>query len=294
MSENGEVCTWQAISGATEQGRAFADYADCKVVRTQRPYYPLPPHTGEQEPDPRMSNEEYVEETSWAASQIRTTGCACCHSLAAEMGPVRWTIDAPGNWVNTMNDRDLAASAEWISTAMFGRLPPEMNNGAERRYGFPSSDPERMRRFFENELAHRGRARAEFDDAPPTGGPLLEQAAYLPSACEGGEGVKADGVIAWSGGPARYIYVLERASANPTIPPNLDLPEGTLWRIDVPHDGTPLAPGSVRYGVVPRGAIQDHPVDGAAPMELESGEEYYLYVTRDVSQPITRCIFKAP
>jgi hypothetical protein len=88
--------------------------------------------------------------------------------------------------------------------------------------------------------------------------------------------------------------VLEAEAASPTVPPNLDLPEGTLWRIDVPgEDGTPLEPGTVRYGELPYGVAQRTPEAGP-PSALVSGRTYYLYVTADVVIPITRCLFVAP
>ena len=291
--EGGKVCTWQAISGATEPGRNFADYADCDVVRTQRPYIPMPPNDTQPTQDPRLEDRAYVKELDWVRSEIAATGCACCHSMAAPLGPVRWTIDAPGNWVNTFADRDLAASAEWIDTSLFGRFEPQENNGFERRYGYPSTDPRRLQLFFEQELAHRGLDRRDFDQAPPTGGPLVEQTTFVPTSCTQGEGVGSDGLLQWSGGPARYVYVLTKGSKNPMIPPNLDTPSGTLWRADVPSDRDPVMPGSFRYGEVFGPLKQRHPAQGL-PLALESGQTYYLYVTRDVFQPITRCLFVAP
>ncbi|WP_157595065.1 hypothetical protein [Plesiocystis pacifica] len=288
----GQVCTWQAVAGATEPGRVFADYADCGVVRTQRPYYPMPSADVYPQGDPRLEEVEYASELQWVQAQIRATGCACCHSDVAPAGPVRWTVDAPGNWMGTFSDRDVAALAGLIDTSMFGRFPPEDNNGFHRVDSVPSTDPDRMRSFFADELHHRGRLPEEFDDAPPTGAILLEQQAYEVEPCACGEGVGHDGTIEWSGGEARYLYVMEAGAANPTIPPNLDLPEGTIWRVDVPHDGTPLESGAVEFGVVPEGAAQDWPHAGA-PASLEPGQEYTLYVTRDVAQPITRCTFIA-
>jgi hypothetical protein len=49
----------------------------------------------------------------------------------------------------------------------------------------------------------------------------------------------------------------------------------------------------MRYGELPAGSIQRIPASGAAPA-LVSGRTYYLYVERDVIQPITRCTFVAP
>ena len=88
--------------------------------------------------------------------------------------------------------------------------------------------------------------------------------------------------------------MIKKTAQNPTVPPNLDLPQGTLWRIDVPSDGTPVASGNVRYGQTPAGLTQRQPAAGAPPPALTSGQRYYLYVAADVIQPITRCLFTAP
>ncbi|MEZ4462967.1 MAG: hypothetical protein R3F43_00245 [bacterium] len=47
------------------------------------------------------------------------------------------------------------------------------------------------------------------------------------------------------------------------MPPNLDVPEGTRWLIDVPSDARALACG-MAYGEVPEGARQRVPADGVA------------------------------
>ena len=80
-------------------------------------------------------------------------------------------------------------------------------------------------------------------------------------------------------------------ASSPTVPPNLDLPDGTMWRVDVPWDGgEPIASGEIGYGQLPAGMSQRYPADGA-PTGLVPGMQYYLYVTRDVGIPITRCLF---
>jgi hypothetical protein len=79
----------------------------------------------------------------------------------------------------------------------------------------------------------------------------------------------------------------------PTVFPNLDLPAGTVWRLDVPASGAPLVSGTVQYGVVPEGLTQKFPATGA-PAALVSGQQYFLYVTADQMLPITRCLITAP
>lgn len=289
--EGGQVCTWQAISGATEEGRRFSDYASCDVVYTQRPYYPAPPAEEADADDPRLDDPSYAAELSWVYDQIEASACVCCHGEEAPNGASNWTIDADGNWMSTFYDSGLAMSAGWVDSTAFGAYPAEDNNGFHRDVvGIPSTDPERMIAFFEAELAYRGLVEADFADTKPFGGPLYDQLVYEPQACEDGEGIDGDGTLRWDGGGARYVYVLEAGSDNPTVPPNLDLPEGTLWRVDVPADGSPIDAGSVTYGSVPQGTTQRFPADGE-PTPLVPGTEYYLYVTADVGIPITRCLF---
>ncbi len=209
------------------------------------------------------------------------------------MGPSNWYIDAPGNWVETFYNAGLALGAGWIDSTAFGAYPAAQNNGfARTTSGFPSTDPERMARFFQNELTHRGLTRESFAGARPFSGPIYDQLVYQPTDCTGSEGVARNGTITWSGGPARYVYVLEAGSANPGVPPNLDIPTGTVWRVDVPWTGEPIASG-ITYGAVPSGASQTFPRD-AAPASLVDGRRYDLYVLQDVGIPITRCLFQYP
>ena len=153
----------------------------------------------------------------------------------------------------------------------------------------PTTDIERMVRFFEGELARRGHTREDFADAVPVGGPLYTQRIYEPEDCEAGQGVSASGEMSWVGGGARYVYLLEAGSENPSSPPNLDIPEGTLWRLDVAPEDEPIRDG-ISYGVIPAGATQRFPESEAAPA-LEAGKRYYLYVLQDMAIPITRCLF---
>ena len=292
QSEDGKVCTWQAIAASTEEGRRFRDYASCDVIYTQRPYYAAAPNAAAAQPDPRLDDPSYLTELNWVRSQIESSACVCCHSTESAAGPSNWYIDAPNNWVDTMYDTGLALGAGWVDSVSFGAYDPADNNGFDRiNSGFPTTDPERMVAFFVAELEHRGKTEADFANTPPFGGPLYGQLVYQPSECENGEGVEPDGTVVWTGGPARYVYVLEPGSQSPTVPPNLDLPAGTLWRIDVPWDGgEPIASGEVRYAELPAGLSQRYPSD-AAPQALVPGQQYYLYVTRDVGIPITRCLF---
>jgi hypothetical protein len=300
-SADGQVCTWSMISGATEEGRDFNDYGHCDTVRTQRPYYPVPPGPMATDEDTRLGDPAYVAEVEWAKGQIRSTACVCCHSTRAPQGSSNWFLESGPNFMNSFFPRGLAMGAGWINTVGFGAYPPEQNNGFTRATPadpnhtiFVTTDDARMRRLFEGELAHRGLTRADFASEPYGAGPLDAQRLYLPTACDAGEGVAADGTITWVGGKARYLYVLEATSSSPGVPPNLDIPMGTQWRIDVPWmNGTPFEPGTVRYGSLPDGLTQRVPATGT-PAPLTSGQQYYLYVLADIASPITRCLFTMP
>jgi len=149
-----------------------------------------------------------------------------------------------------------------------------------------------MLAFFQGELDHRGVTNDYIQSFPDIGGPLIVQRDFVPEACGAGEGVDAAGNLVWNGGEARYLYVLSSSSANPGLPPNLDLPVGTLWRADVSYDVAPF-PSGVAYGVLPAGGLQFYPESGA-PEDLVPGQQYYLYVLRDVVIPLARCLFEAP
>lgn len=299
-SPNGQVCTWEMISAATEEGRRFEDYASCDRVRTQRPYYPVPADADAERADPRLDDPAYAADVAWLKTQINATACVCCHSTKAPQGSSNWYVDQPGNFLNGFFKRGLAMGAGWIDTGSFGTFPPEQNNGFHRATPetptesiFVTTDQARVKRIFEAELAHRGVKREDFPPVSYGAGPLDDQRLYQATACQNGEGVAADGTVTWRLGAARYLYVLEATSAPPGVPPNLDLPPGVLWRFDVPWTGAPVPSGSVKYGVAPEGTTQKAPVSGAAP-PLISGRQYYLYVLADIAQPNTRCLFTAP
>jgi hypothetical protein len=195
--------------------------------------------------------------------------------------------------VDTLDDDGLAMMAGWVDSTAFGAFDPEDNNGFDRSVtGMPTSDVARMKAFLEGELDRRGLTRENFAETPAFGGPLADQLAYEPEACGAGQGVTTGGAIEWTGGAFRYLYILEPDASNPGVPPNLDLPDGTIWRIDVAHTD-PALDGPVTYGVVPVGATQAFPAETSAE-PLVSGRTYYLYVLRDIYVPLTRCLFTAP
>jgi len=291
-SANDEVCTWSTIGGCTEEGRKFIDYAECTPVLTQRPYAPVPPSSFKTpDDDPVWTNPSFLDEVQWAKNQAESCGCVCCHTdSVAPRGASVWDTEAEGIWTDTFSKMGLAIMAGWVDSTALGAHDAEDNNGFDRtRTGLPTTDIERMVAFFEGELGRRGATEADFADTPPTGGPVHTQSLYEPGPCENGEGVGSDGTIKWSGGAARYMYILETESANPGTPPNLDVPAGVIWKLDVAHTDDGVRDG-FQYGTVPAGATQTFPVSGE-PATLESGKQYYLYILRDIAIPITRCLF---
>jgi hypothetical protein len=296
-----EICVWEAIHGATIEGRSFREDANCDNSRSGRPYYPKDPDARWMQPDPRRSDPAYLAEEAWVKSQINATSCVCCHANAAPNAAASiFNIDAEGSLANQFTDRGIAHGSGTVPSIPLGAFPPAENNGFVKSdwehpdYSiFLTTDPARMKRFWQAEEAYRGLTAANFVGVPDGFGPLSEQLFYQPQACAAGEGVGADGTITWGKGKARYVYVMETTAKSPTVWPNLDLPADTLWRLDVPSTSAPLENRSVKYGVVPEGMTQKFPVAGA-PAALTSGKQYYLYVTADVMLPFTRCLFTAP
>jgi hypothetical protein len=299
-SDGGLVCTWDGMHGATEEGRQFVDYASCDAALKQRAYAPVPPDPFFETVDPRRADAGYLAEEAWVRSQIRAQACVCCHSNAVPSGGAVFGVDRPGSLANQFGPSGLAQGAGWKSTVALGAFPAAVNNGfqksepgAESLSIFMSTDPQRMKRFFERELEFRGITRELVATLPDTIAPLTQALAFRPAPCTSGEGLSADGTFTWLPGRARYLYVLEADAISPAVPPNLDLPAGTLWRVDVPREGAPVRSGTVRYGVLPEGLVQRFPASGA-PAPLVSGRRYYLAAFADVLLPLSRCTFVAP
>lgn len=297
---NGQVCVWETIHGSTEEGRSFRKDAECNNSRSGRPYYPKDPGPRVNDADPRRNDAAYLAEEAWVRSQINASSCVCCHASAAPAGASIFDIDREGSLANQFTDRGVAHGSGDVNTIPLGAFPPDMNNGFTKSDWsrpndsiFLTTDPARMKRFWQKELEHRGLTAASFVGVEDGLGPLSEQLNFQPKACAGAEGIAADGTITWGKGKARYVYVMEADAKSPTVWPNLDMPAKTLWRLDVPATGTPLPSGSVKYGVVAEGLSQKFPASGS-PAALVSGRQYFLYVSADQLMPITRCLITAP
>jgi hypothetical protein len=290
----GKVCTNVAISGSTEAGKYFPDYGACDVVMTQRPYWPAPPARASRSDDPRLSDASYLAEVAWVTEQVETTGCVCCHDARAMpegMGPSQWDIALGPLWLDSLSDTGLSLFAGLADSTSLGAYRPEDNNGFDRNVvGIPTDDNARMERFMRAELQRRGISEDEARAVPPFGGPIYANRVQKPDPCAAGEGVEPGGAIRWNGGPARYVYVLEPGTENPGVPPNLDLPAGTVFRLDVLASREPVASG-LPYGTTPAGSFQAFPETGRAGA-LVAGETYQLYVLADVGLPRANCLFE--
>lgn len=288
---NGKVCTNVAISGATEFGRKFADYGNCADVRTQRPYWPGAVAAETKSNDPRLKDAAYMAEVLWAKQQVEASGCVCCHAASqAPKGASNWDIEGKGIWLDHLRDSGIAVLAGLVGSEAFGAYPAKDNNGFDRTaLGIPTTDVPRMQKLLMGEWKRRGLTEADVGKYYDFGGPLVDQAAYKPEACPQGIGISADSKVAWGPSPARYVYVLEAGSANPGVPPNLDMPAGTMWFVDVPTAAKPMQSG-IPYGQIGGDQRQRLPATSPAPA-LQSGKTYYLYALLDVGVPVQRCLF---
>jgi len=78
------------------------------------------------------------------------------------------------------------------------------------------------------EMERRGTTEEEAKAVPPFGGPIYANNKAKPTRCTAEQGIDPDGVVHFPD-DARYVYMMEAGTKNPGVPPNLDLPEGTLW-----------------------------------------------------------------
>jgi hypothetical protein len=289
---NGKVCTNSLISACTEPGKYFADYGSCDVVRTQRPFWEEPPANEPAADDPRIDDAAFMDELAWMTQQVEACACVCCHdsrSFGGRFG--QWDIALGPIWLDTLSDEGLVLFAGLADSTTLGAYPAEQNHGFDRtRTGIPTTDTARMQAFLNAELERRGISAEDAAEVPPFGGPLYTLAIAEPPACKPGEGIDEDGRIRWLSGEARYIHVAEQGTDNPGVPPNLDLPEGTLWRLDVLASAEALASG-VRYATTPKGSFQTLPESREAP-ELVRGQIYHLTVLADPGLPLANCEFE--
>jgi hypothetical protein len=284
-----QLCVNASIAASTKEGRSFAADSDCSTVRTQRPFRPLPAKTQGAADDPRLQDAQFMQELNWVKGQIFASACSCCHDTSAGRDYAAWDINGANVWTEQMTNRALAIMAGSVRTDLMGTYPAEENFGFDRsQTGSPTTDVPRMKAFFQRELDRRGVTAEEIAKFPSANGPFEAVQNQKPTVCADGLGVDAAGRINWGPVPARYVYVTRVDAPNPLTPPKGDLPPGTLWRLDVLPSRDAITAAS--YGVLAEGSRQGFPANGT-PEELQDGQSYRLYATRDILRPIVNCTF---
>ncbi len=275
-----QQCFWNANGGCVAPGQVFAEHGECAVVRTQGiPWQRLvrPPAAEE----PRLADPAFARELAWVTEQVEACACTCCHDSRTGSANI-YDVNAGPSWVSAMTDRGLMMAAGIVNTDVLGAFEPGDNHGFDRYTTvFPTTDVARFQKFFRDELAHRGVPPSELEDVEPLGGPLTENSIDVTEPCAKDTGVDASGTVHWRGGPIRYAWIMEADAANPGIPPNLDLPNGTLWYASVHHEADALTTGQLAYSATPSGATQMYPAAGESPQQLTPQTNYKLFLLRD-------------
>ena len=146
---DGQVCTHVVLSGCTEPGKYFPDYASCEVVRTQRPFWDEDPASEPKKDDPRLQDKAFMRELNWVTEQIEACGCVCCHDSRTFDGRFgQWDIARGPIWTDTLSDTGLALFLGLADSHVLGAYPPEENHGFYRELtGVPTTDTDRMKAF---------------------------------------------------------------------------------------------------------------------------------------------------
>lgn len=291
------LCVWDNFSGNVPEGLVYTDILSCDRAFTQGPSWFTPPQQVYTSDLSLLDDDEYVAELDWVSGQILSSGCACCHASGAASGHVSgFDVTAPGVWTDSMTNAQLAMAAGLFPEhALFGHYEASDNHGFDRTGTlFASTDPDRMRAFFEAEMDRRGADQDDLDEAQQQFDALFGRLFETVSACVSPyEGI-VDGKIVWNGDGVRQIYILDPGADAPGFPPNLHLPEGTVWALFVDTDAAPIESGTLSIGEIPDGAVQAWPADGSAPV-LSDGSTYKLYATPDVMNVReANCTFTAP
>ncbi len=287
-----KVCANVGVTGATELGTLYSEVASCEDVRTQRRFYVVPPASTTKPDDLRLQDEAFMKELAWVTKQTESTGCVCCHRSASMPGAAIWDSSSQGIWTDQLSNRGVALLSGKMPSDVLGFFKEEENFGFNRQHtAIPTTDVARMKNFFLNELKRRNVTDEQIKNFAPLGGTFFDNVkSQNPTLCGADQGISSDGIIQWTGGAARYIYILKALAANPLIPPSGDTPDGTIWRLNVHHNANALSSGLL-YGSFPEGTYQRIPENNRLP-ELKSGTVYRLYVLKDVLFPITNCFFE--
>ena len=283
---DGQLCVWDYFSGAVPEGMSFSDVSSCEPPWTQGPPWFTKPERVYESPKSLLNDDAWVAEATWVQSQIRASGCSCCHSSSSGSGNTSgFDFDAPGVFTDSMTNSQLIMSGGYNDKhKLFGSIPAEDNHGFAREETlWLSTDAARLKAFFESEFDRREGGQADIDASDAAFDALFGQVVAERSDCVTEfEGVGPDGTVYWNGpAPVRQVLLMETDAATPAFPPNLDRPEGTLWALYVDFEGTPIENGALRIGEVPDGATQVVPENGPAPV-LEEGVSYSIFASEDI------------
>ncbi|MFT5681030.1 MAG: hypothetical protein ACI8RZ_001936 [Myxococcota bacterium] len=287
LSEDGELCVWDNFSGNVPDGMQFTDVLTCDISFTQGPPWFAPPSRVYESDIVLLDDPEYAADLEWVSDQVGASGCACCHDSSTSSGHTSgFDVSAPGVWTDSMTNSQLSMGAGMFPEhQLFGHYDASANHGFDRTETlFASTDPERMKAFFTAELERRDGSEEDLEEAQGQFDALFGRLFEDVYDCiDPYEGI-VEGAVTWNGDGVRQIYILEEGADTPGFPPNLHLPQGTVWAIFAEAESAPMASGTVVPGVVPDGAVQAWPEDGSVPAMVE-GQKYRLYTSPDVMIP---------
>ena len=298
LDENGkeQLCVWESVVGTVPEGESFYERVGCDRAWTQAPSWFVPPtrvHTS----DPSLLDDEsYAEELAWVRSQAHSGGCTCCHGSSNPNGyATGWDIDAPLVWTDSIANYRLAMlSGMFDEHREFGAIPADQNHGFGRQHTmFPTTDSDRMRAFFLNELERRKASNEDIEHGREAIQRFFGRRRIGDKDCVSPfEGIE-EGRVVWNADhTVRQLYVLEQEADIPGFPPSMDRPDGIVWAIYVDPDGDALESGQLVLGELPSRARQIEPADGSMPQFVE-GRSYRLYATPDFMRRFAmNCLFK--
>jgi hypothetical protein len=277
------VCVWRSVVGNVPEGFAYTDLAECDMPLTQAPSWFVAPEQKYVSDLALLDDPAFVEELDWVQSQVESSGCACCHSSTVSEHTSGFDVGAPAVWTDTIENYQLAMiSGRLDDHILFGALPEDVNHGFTREHTmFPTTDPERMKAFFNAEFDRRNGTPEQVVEAQAAFDTFFDRLLEPYNECVTPWQGLSDGRVVWDGDDEiRQFYVLKTDAATPGFPPNRDRPEGTVWAIYVSPDQAPIPSGTIELGQIPEGAYQAFPEDGSPP-ELVAGETYRLFATPD-------------
>ena len=294
------LCVQEMFNGNAPEGMKYNEVASCEAPFTQGPPWFTQPGRVYVSDDALLEDTAFVAELDWVQSQVESSGCGCCHASTIGSGHTSgFDMGAPGVWTDSLTNAQLLMGAgRFEEHLLFGRFDPADNHGFDRSQTlFASTDPARMRAFFEAEFARRNGTDADVEAAQRQFDALFGNLSDVPAACVAPYEGLLDGRLTWNGDDTvRQIYIAAEDSPTPAFPPDLNIPAGTVWALYIDNDGAPVASGSLAIGDVPEKSRQIVPADGSPPA-LVDGQTYRLIATEDImlSRPLDcTFVYEAP